>query len=79
MRYSSTLGAALALASLSLMCAAHAADIPQEANGYTRYELLAPDLGKFRIVYDYHGGMAPGCEGVFQPGSAKAARRRMNP
>ena len=25
---------------------------PQEANGYTRYELLAPGSAKFRIVYD---------------------------
>ncbi len=25
---------------------------PQEANGYTRYELLAPGSGKFRIIYD---------------------------
>ena len=25
---------------------------PQEAHGYTRYELLAPGSGKFRIIYD---------------------------
>ena len=25
---------------------------PQEANGYTRYELLAPGSAKFRIIYD---------------------------
>jgi hypothetical protein len=26
--------------------------MPQEAHGYTRYELLAPGSGKFRIIYD---------------------------
>ena len=27
---------------------------PQEANGYTRYELLAPGSGKFRIKTSLH-------------------------
>src|SRR5215467_309887 len=39
---------------------------PQEANGYTRYELLAPDSGKFRIVYDITA-VRPGATAFFNP------------
>ncbi|HEY1629859.1 MAG TPA: hypothetical protein VGF56_00990 [Rhizomicrobium sp.] len=36
---------------LALLLSSASAE-PQEANGYTRYELLAPGSAKFRIVYD---------------------------
>src|ERR1700748_2162797 len=39
---------------------------PQEANGYTRYELLAPGSGKFRIVYDITA-VRPGATAFFNP------------
>ncbi|HEX3675281.1 MAG TPA: hypothetical protein VHU87_13490 [Rhizomicrobium sp.] len=39
---------------------------PQEANGYTRYELLAPGSGKFRIVYDITA-IRPGATAFFNP------------
>jgi hypothetical protein len=55
--------AALALASL---CANAALAEPQEANGYTRYELLAPGSGKFRIVYDITA-VRPGATAFFNP------------
>ncbi|MDP9415768.1 MAG: hypothetical protein M3Q08_17140, partial [Pseudomonadota bacterium] len=45
----------IVLASLVLSAPAHArAQGPQqtEADGYTRYELLAPGSGKFRILYE---------------------------
>ncbi|MFI4949568.1 MAG: hypothetical protein ACHP7A_00850 [Caulobacterales bacterium] len=38
----------------------------QEANGYTRYELLAPGSGKFRIVYDITA-VRPGATAFFNP------------
>ncbi|HTQ13347.1 MAG TPA: hypothetical protein VMH86_05665 [Rhizomicrobium sp.] len=38
----------------------------QEANGYTRYELLAPDSHKFRIVYDITA-VRPGATAFFNP------------
>lgn len=39
---------------------------PQEANGYTRYELLAPDSHKFRIIYDITA-IWPGATAFFNP------------
>jgi hypothetical protein len=39
---------------------------PQEANGYTRYELLAPGSAKFRIVYDITA-VRPGATAFFNP------------
>lgn len=45
---------------------ASAADIPQESDAYTRYELLAPGSGKFRIVYDVTAAR-PGATAFFNP------------
>jgi hypothetical protein len=39
---------------------------PQEANGYTRYELLAPGSGRFRIIYDITA-VRPGATAFFNP------------
>lgn len=39
---------------------------PQEANGYTRYELQAPGSGKFRIIYDITA-IRPGATAFFNP------------
>jgi hypothetical protein len=39
---------------------------PQESNGYTRYELLAPGSGKFRIIYDITA-IRPGATAFFNP------------
>jgi len=39
---------------------------PQESNGYTRYELLAPGSGKFRIIYDITA-IWPGATAFFNP------------
>jgi hypothetical protein len=39
---------------------------PQEAHGYTRYELLAPGSGKFRIIYDITA-VRPGATAFFNP------------
>src|ERR1700752_1099849 len=39
---------------------------PQEADGYTRYELLAPGSGKFRIIYDITA-IRPGATTFFNP------------
>ena len=44
--------AALAVAAICLGGAACAAPQQTEADAYTRYELLAPGSGKFRILYD---------------------------
>ncbi len=38
----------------------------QEANGYTRYELMAPGSGKFRIIYDITA-IRPGATAFFNP------------
>jgi len=61
------------VAALLGACSAFAAEpardvtsLPQEANGYTRYELLAPDSGKFRIVYDITA-VRPGATAYFNP------------
>ena len=45
---------------------AQAQRMPQEANGYTRYELLAPGSGKFRIIYDITA-VRPGATAFFNP------------
>jgi hypothetical protein len=39
---------------------------PQETDGYTRYELLAPGSAKFRIVYDITA-IRPGATAFFNP------------
>ena len=39
---------------------------PQEADGYTRYELLAPGSAKFRIIYDITA-VRPGATAFFNP------------
>jgi hypothetical protein len=57
------LAAALAVASGPW---AQAPRQPQEANGYTRYELLAPGSGKFRIIYDITAVRA-GATAFFNP------------
>ena len=54
----------IGLALTALATLAHAA--PREANGYTRYELLAPGSGKFRIVYDITA-VTPGSTAFFNP------------
>ncbi|HEY7976560.1 MAG TPA: hypothetical protein VID67_00090 [Rhizomicrobium sp.] len=49
------------------MVSAFAADRgPQESNGYTRYELLAPGSAKFRIIYDITA-IWPGATAFFNP------------
>src|SRR5215469_8000421 len=64
--------AASAFAFALLACLAKAQPLtpgppdPQEANGYTRYELLAPDSHKFRIVYDITA-VRPGATAFFNP------------
>ena len=45
---------------------AHAAPAPQEADAYTRYELLTPGSGKFRILYDVTA-VRPGAVAFFNP------------
>lgn len=46
--------------------AAAAAAAPQEIDAYTRYELLAPGSGKFRILYDVTAAR-PGAVAYFNP------------
>ena len=62
------LGAIIAAAVLAAGwgAAAQSARQPQEANGYTRYELLAPGSGKFRIIYDITA-VRPGATAFFNP------------
>lgn len=61
------LAAILAAAAMSVGVPAMAQKAgPQEANGYTRYELLAPGSGKFRIVYDITA-VRPGAAAFFNP------------
>src|SRR5690242_10427412 len=60
------LGALIAAAALLAGLSAEAQPGPQEANGYTRYELLAPGSGKFRIVYDITA-VRPGATAFFNP------------
>jgi hypothetical protein len=60
------LGALIVAATLAMSCGALAQRAPQEANGYTRYELLAPGSGKFRIIYDI-SAVRPGASAFFNP------------
>lgn len=60
------LGALIVAAALAVSCNALAQRAPQEANGYTRYELLAPGSGKFRIIYDITA-VRPGATAFFNP------------
>ncbi len=50
----------------ALVFASQAQTAPPEANGYTRYELLAPGSGAFRIVYDITA-VRPGATVFFNP------------
>jgi hypothetical protein len=59
-------GGGSACAILALLLATVARAAPQEANGYTRYELLAPGSGAFRIVYDITA-VRPGATVFFNP------------
>jgi hypothetical protein len=59
-------GASPALAAGAQTAAIQADRGPQESNGYTRYELLAPGLGKFRIIYDITA-IWPGATAFFNP------------
>ncbi|MGH6910158.1 MAG: hypothetical protein ACREE0_18010 [Phenylobacterium sp.] len=60
------LGALIVAVALSAGWSANAQRMPQEANGYTRYELLAPGSGKFRIIYDITA-VRPGATAFFNP------------
>ena len=60
------LGALILAMALAAGFDARAQRIPQEADGYTRYELLAPGSGKFRIVYDITA-VRPGATAFFNP------------
>ena len=60
------LGALIVAVALAMSCGALAQRAPQEANGYTRYELLAPGSGKFRIIYDITA-VRPGATAFFNP------------
>ena len=60
------LGALIVAAALAMSGGALAQRAPQEANGYTRYELLAPGSGKFRIIYDITA-VRPGATAFFNP------------
>ncbi len=59
------LGLAMA-AALAGSALAQAQRQPQEAHGYTRYELLAPGSGKFRIIYDITA-VRSGASAFFNP------------
>src|SRR5512140_1041219 len=65
MRILGALIAAMALAA-GWGAAAQGTRQPQEANGYTRYELLAPGSAKFRIIYDITA-VRPGATAFFNP------------
>lgn len=62
----SRLGALIVAVALAVGLGAQAQPIAQEANGYTRYELLAPGSAKFRIIYDITA-MRPGATAFFNP------------
>lgn len=55
-----------AIASIFVCIATPAMAAPQEINAYTRYELLAPGSGKFRIIYDVTAAR-PGATAYFNP------------
>ncbi|MGZ6016224.1 MAG: hypothetical protein ACXWKM_10815 [Phenylobacterium sp.] len=65
MRALGALVAAVVLAA-SWTAAAQGRSQPQEADGYTRYELLAPGSAKFRIIYDITA-IRPGATAFFNP------------
>jgi len=50
----------------ALLLAVPAFAAPQEIDAYTRYELLAPGSGKFRIIYDVTAAR-PGATAYFNP------------
>jgi hypothetical protein len=60
------LGALIVAAVLAASGPAAAQRQPQEADGYTRYELLAPGSAKFLIVYDI-SAVRPGATAFFNP------------
>lgn len=60
------LGGLIVAVALAAGWSAQAQRAPQEANGYTRYELLAPGSGKFRIIYDITA-VRPGATAFFNP------------
>jgi len=66
MGFSMFRGCVLALAMLTAAPADAARPAPQEADAYTRYELLAPGSGKFRILYDVTA-VRPGATAFFNP------------
>jgi hypothetical protein len=57
---------ALALAATSISVAAQTPPRQTEADAYTRYELLAPGSGKFRIIYEVTA-TTPGATFYFNP------------
>jgi hypothetical protein len=59
-------GALVVAVALAAGWSAAAQRMPQEANGYTRYELLEPGSGKFRIIYDITA-VRPGATAFFNP------------
>ena len=61
-------GVLVMAAALAVSCNASAQGPrqPQEANGYTRYELLAPGSAKFRILYDI-SAIRAGATAFFNP------------
>ena len=59
-------GLVLALTTFAAVPAVRAAPAPQEGDAYTRYELLAPGSGKFRITYDVTV-FTPGGTAFFNP------------
>jgi hypothetical protein len=54
------------LFALAALVCAPAIAAPQESDAYTRYELLAPGSGKFRILYDVTASR-PGATAYFNP------------
>jgi hypothetical protein len=71
------LAVAAAALAVSVPTAAAAAPAQREADGYTRYELLAPGSGKFRIVYEISAvasGATAYCNPI-RPGSVASDER----
>jgi hypothetical protein len=60
------LAAVAAAVAVSAPAAAQVPPAQQEADGYTRYELLAPRSGKFRIVYEI-SAVTPGAKAYCNP------------
>jgi hypothetical protein len=59
-------GCVLALTIFAAVPALAARQAPQEADAYTRYELLAPGSARFRIIYDVTA-VRPGATAFFNP------------